>query len=71
MIINVVGFWLVGLPVSAWLGLETNLGPRGLWWGLVAGLAAVALILLARVRVRFAGVIRRLEIDAPGEALEG
>jgi MATE family multidrug resistance protein len=70
MIINVVGFWVVGLPVSAWLGFRTSLGPRGLWWGLVAGLAAVALILLARVRVRFVGVISRLEIDAPREARE-
>jgi MATE family multidrug resistance protein len=65
MIINVVGFWLVGLPISAWLGLKTELGPRGLWWGLVAGLAAVALILLARVRVRFAGAITRVAIEAP------
>lgn len=65
MWINVVGFWLVGLPVSAWLGFKTNLGPRGLWWGLVLGLAAVALILLARVRTRFAGAIERVTIDIP------
>jgi MATE family multidrug resistance protein len=65
MIINVVGFWLVGLPVSAWLGFRTSLGPRGLWWGLVAGLAVVALVLLARVRARFAGEVVRIVIDAP------
>jgi MATE family multidrug resistance protein len=63
MVINVVGFWLVGLPISAWLGLRTGLGPRGLWWGLVVGLAAVALILLARVRARLAGQVRRVAID--------
>lgn len=65
MVINVVGFWLVGLPISAWLGLRTGLGPRGLWWGLVVGLAAVALILLARVRSRLAGYVARVAIDAP------
>jgi MATE family multidrug resistance protein len=63
MIVNVVGFWLVGLPISAWLGLLTDLGPRGLWWGLVVGLAAVALILLVRVRRRLAGEIGRVLID--------
>jgi MATE family multidrug resistance protein len=65
MVINLVGFWLVGLPISAWLGLRTGLGPRGLWWGLVVGLAAVALILLARVRSRLAGQVARVAIDAP------
>lgn len=65
MVVNVVGFWLVGLPVSAWLGLRTGLGPRGLWWGLVVGLAAVALILLARVRSRLAGPVTRVAMDAP------
>jgi MATE family multidrug resistance protein len=67
MWINVIGFWLVGLPVSIWLGFRTSLGPRGLWWGLVLGLAAVALILLARVVSRFAGVIRRVAIDLPAD----
>ncbi len=65
MVINLVGFWLVGLPISAWLGLGTDLGPRGLWWGLVVGLAAVALILVARVRSRLAGQVARVAIDAP------
>jgi MATE family multidrug resistance protein len=64
MIINVVGFWLVGLPVSAWLGMKTPLGPRGLWWGLVAGLAVVAVILLVRVRSRLRGPMARVRIDA-------
>jgi MATE family multidrug resistance protein len=64
MVINVVGFWLVGLPVSAWLGFRSGLGPRGLWWGLVAGLAAVALILLGRVRWRFSQAISRVSLDA-------
>jgi MATE family multidrug resistance protein len=63
MIINVVGFWIIGLPICAWLGFRTSLGPRGLWWGLVVGLAAVAIILLARVRWRFAQTISRFSLD--------
>jgi Na+-driven multidrug efflux pump len=40
-------------------------GPRGLWWGLTAGLVLVALVLLARVRHRLAGGVARVAIDHP------
>ena len=60
---NLLGFWVIGTPVSVWLGYYTPLGPRGLWWGLVIGLAAVAVFLLLRIRHRFAGSLRRVVID--------
>jgi MATE family multidrug resistance protein len=60
MLINIVGFWLVGLPVGAWLGLRRGMGPAGLWLGLVVGLAAVGLVLGARVRARLVGEVRRV-----------
>jgi MATE family multidrug resistance protein len=60
MIVNVVGFWLVGLPIGVWLGLQRGMGPAGLWLGLVAGLAAVGIVLGLRVRHRLAGDVRRL-----------
>jgi len=65
MLVNVLGFWLVGLPVSATLGFRTAAGPRGLWWGLTVGLVLVALVLLWRVRSRLAGRVSRIAID-PG-----
>ena len=64
MLINVLGFWLIGLPVIIWLGLGTPAGPRGLWWGLVLGLAIVAVALLLRVRSRLKGQLERVVIDA-------
>jgi MATE family multidrug resistance protein len=48
-----VGFWLVGLPFGSWLTYGRGMGPQGLWWGLTAGLATVALLLVIRIRVRF------------------
>ena len=62
-IINVVGFWLIGLPVSWTLAFRLGGGAVGLWWGIVVGLGSVALILLGRVRVRLGHSMRRVIID--------
>jgi MATE family multidrug resistance protein len=66
MLVNLVGYWFFGLPVSYTLGFVMGLGPRGLWYGLVLGLAAVATILLVRVRLALARERRRVLIDHPG-----
>ncbi len=47
---NVIGYYAIGLPFGAWLGLTRGLGVRGLWWGLCLGLAVVATILVERFR---------------------
>jgi len=51
MTVNLLGCWLLGLPVSYLLGIRAGWGPVGLWWGLVVGLGVVAMVLLTRVRV--------------------
>lgn len=66
MISNVIGFWLIGMPVSLWLGFGAKGGVVGLWWGFVAGLAAVAAFLVLRVRVRLAGDLSRVRIESSG-----
>jgi len=58
------GYWLIGLPVSVLLGFYTDLGPVGLWWGFVAGLASVALFLLLRVRWMFGRRVARISIES-------
>ncbi|MEP6730135.1 MAG: MATE family efflux transporter [bacterium] len=63
-IINLAGFWLAGFPVSIALGFYTSLGAVGLWWGFVAGLGAVAALLLLRTRNRLRGVIARTHVEA-------
>ena len=64
-VINLAGFWLCGFPVSVALAFHTPLRAMGLWWGLVAGLAAVATLLLLRVRSRLRGTLERVESATP------
>ena len=65
LLINAIGFWVIGLPLGCWLAFPwgLDLGPAGLWWGLVIGLFAVAGALLATVRQRFAQSRSRVRID--------
>jgi MATE family multidrug resistance protein len=44
--VQLVGYWVVGLPVGLWLGFGRKMGAVGLWIGLAAGLliAGVSLI---------------------------
>jgi multidrug resistance protein, MATE family len=64
MILNLVGFWVLGMPVAIFLGFRAGLGPAGLWWGLAAGLGAVAVLLLFRVRSRLGRDLTRVVIEA-------
>ena len=59
------GYWIIGLPVSLLLGFRTDLGPLGLWWGFVAGLASVAVFLLWRVLTLFRRGVQRIAMDSP------
>lgn len=69
MVVNALGYWLLGLPVSWLLGFRAGWGPVGLWWGLVVGLAVVATVLLTRVRLALARQPDRVIIEGavPGD----
>lgn len=48
LVANLIGHWLIGLPVALYLGFHRNMGIVGLWWGLCAGLTATAILLVTR-----------------------
>jgi MATE family multidrug resistance protein len=63
MVVNLLGFWLIGIPVSVGAAFGLGLGAPGLWWGLVAGLGAVAGLLLLRIAHRLARPLARVTVD--------
>ena len=69
MIANILGFWAIGLPLGLFLAFRWMMGPAGLWWGLVAGLAAVSAVLLVRLFRLFGGPLTRVQIDSQSTAL--
>jgi len=48
MYITFVAYWVVGFPISYYLGKHTKLGAVGIWIGLLAGLTTAALFLYIR-----------------------
>ncbi len=48
MIYAIVAYWVFGLPAGYVLGFPLDLGPQGIWLGLVVGLLAATVALTAR-----------------------
>jgi multidrug resistance protein, MATE family len=47
MIFNLIGHWMIGLPVGWWLCFGAGWGVMGLWIGLSVGLTLVGIVLVA------------------------
>ena len=43
-----IAYWLIGFPISYYLGLHTELASTGIWIGLLSGLSASAIMLYIR-----------------------
>lgn len=52
MIFAGFGYWVIGLGVALLLGFEWGLKGVGIWIGLASGLAAVAVLMVARWLMR-------------------
>ena len=49
-VFNVIGYYILALPLAWWLTFRLRAGLEGIWWGLCLGLAAIALLLVLWVR---------------------
>ena len=52
MVFNFVSYWVLALPLGAWLGFSRGWGLAGIWWGLALGLGFVAASLVVWIRLR-------------------
>ncbi|UII29284.1 MATE family efflux transporter [Fulvivirga maritima] len=43
-----IAYWALALPSGYYLAFELNMGPRGVWYGLLIGLSLVAIIMITR-----------------------
>jgi multidrug resistance protein, MATE family len=48
MLVAAFGYWGIGFPTGYVLAFHFELGAKGLWWGLAAGLASVAVLMTWR-----------------------
>lgn len=44
MLVNLVAYWVIGLPTGYWFGMVQEWGPKGFWIGLICGLTAAAVL---------------------------
>ena len=62
-VVNLLGFYIVGLPLGWFLAFPLGLGVQGIWWGLAAGLGGVAIMLSVWVMRTAARPIEELTVD--------
>ena len=55
MLINFLGYWIIGFPLAYYLCFRLNYQATGLWWGLIAGLSTTAILLILRFKSYSAG----------------
>jgi len=60
-IIALVAYWIVGLPIGYWLAFIVDMGPQGIWFGLLISLTMAAVLLF----VRFHYLSKRLKKSFP------
>ncbi|AUN98710.1 MATE family efflux transporter [Bacteriovorax stolpii] len=58
MILGLISYWVIGLPIGAYLAYKNGMEARGLWIGLAIGLTCMCVFLIAFYRNR----IRKLRL---------
>jgi len=54
MLLGAFGYWGLGMTIGVLLAFQAGVGPAGLWWGFVGGLATVSILLSQRFRALMA-----------------
>jgi MATE family multidrug resistance protein len=60
---TVVSFWIIGMTLGYHLTFAREMGPAGMWIGMIAGLTVAAFLML----LRFNHTSRRFMLEMPGQ----
>ncbi|XP_004303906.1 PREDICTED: protein TRANSPARENT TESTA 12-like [Fragaria vesca subsp. vesca] len=44
--VNIICFYIIGLPIGCVLGFKTDMGVSGIWWGMIGGVALQTITLI-------------------------
>jgi MATE family multidrug resistance protein len=61
---NMISYWLIGLTTGYYLTFTMEMGPAGMWIGMISGLTSGAILLSVRFWYRSARMIRQHEAGA-------
>ncbi|HLF32390.1 MAG TPA: MATE family efflux transporter [Xanthomonadales bacterium] len=65
MLYNLIAYWVVGMSVGYYLTFAAELGPAGMWIGMIAGLSMGALLLAGRFMHLTTRLIRASGLSLP------
>ena len=60
MFVNILAYWVIGLPIGWYFGFPGGWGPQGLWVGLIAGLTVAAVL----HNIRYKLISRKLLVNS-------
>ncbi|MCP5044767.1 MAG: hypothetical protein GY944_27370, partial [bacterium] len=63
---NLLGYWVLGLPIGFWLARAKGFGLSGIWWGWVIGLAVVAISLVLWIGRRGPATVSSFDSSSEG-----
>jgi len=57
-----IAYWVFGLPIGYFLGIQLGFGAEGIWYGLLIGLTVSAILVFTRFQI----ITKKLLISSPG-----
>ncbi len=59
--ITFIAYWIIGIPLAYFLGIQLELGVNGIWYGLTFGLLTASILLFFRFQQRTRHLISKVE----------
>ncbi|RZJ68895.1 MAG: MATE family efflux transporter, partial [Flavobacterium sp.] len=67
--ITFISYWIIGIPLGYFLGIQLNMGVKGIWYGLTFGLLTASILLFYRFQQKTKFLIGENSTNAKEEML--